>query len=930
MIDIIINNDINDIKCPIKDLTDLISDSIKLLMNDSDPILIIGNVNMAKNIVHDKFSNNQCHTIDEINIIFKDLIKISNNNVMTTISDDGIINDKASIEKKIISIIKEIYHDNHIILSDLFSLLSEIKFKNKISIQESLDYAGMSLSLRIKSFGLIHIKTIDSHFKIGIIYKKLNENELARKQFIICRRITAKLYGELHINVTNCDLQIGLCEKKLHNFDKAYLYFFLCYRTRCLLLSPHHNDVINAFQLITNIRSTSRQRYICSIELKDRIAELKWDSNKSDSLLYYIALYINQLGEDVIVTIDQLKLIINETVRHSLRSSKLQINNDNIKYSLNSTSGSTDTSPLSPMSTLNAPISFLNEEKIDIDGILRLLLVNTASLANNPFLLSKNGNNNDENINFLTNDDEDDKELKKKVKLKSPKSPNKKKKTTLIIEKLTTTNIIDLTTQKDINSSPTDLIDLKNVNDDDSGKFFDHYLQLSSPSNDKDNKDLNASLNLESQSPIPNLSLISQDNCNISNPIKSNTPNLFQLGYQDSILSVDNVTGKRVILKVADSNDILEHNILKLLSLSIFPWLILKNKANKIAEENKLSSIPIAPSLPPPIPPPLPNVWPPKPYPYPENTCNRLGEINSVSKPKGPKLKEIQLDILEGDVEGTIWSESESIFESNELFADFMEEFDKVKKEVKKSNSKLLDSIKVKPELKTTKTKVTSLLDPQRAQNISIMLAKFGKRNITEITGSLQDFNAEALGIGAISSLSMFLPSQAEYEVIKLHVDKMNAQKNEPMKKEFDENGDEIKQVVLKLNKAEEYIYEMGSIKNADIKLTALSASLTAIETKETIEKNAESLINAVHEVRGCSRLRYLLKSILDLGNMINKINNNPVVVGFKLSSLKKLVEIKTNSGESIEKYIVSRIYTAMPEALEIAGNMPSLDEARR
>lgn len=175
----------------------------------------------------------------------------------------------------------------------------------------------------------------------------------------------------------------------------------------------------------------------------------------------------------------------------------------------------------------------------------------------------------------------------------------------------------------------------------------------------------------------------------------------------------------------------------------------------------------------------------------------------------------------------------------------------------------------------------------------------------------------------------MFLPMPAEYEVIKLHVDKINAKKNETKKKEFDDNGDEIKPMLLKLNKAEEYIFEMGSVQNAEIKLSALSSCLTAKETKETIEKNAESLIKAVNEVRGCSRLRYLLKSILHLGNMINKKNNNPIIIGFKLSSLKKLVEIKTNSGDTLEKYIVSKIYTSMPEALEIVGDMPSLDDAK-
>ncbi len=50
---------------------------------------------------------------------------------------------------------------------------------------------------------------------------------------------------------------------------------------------------------------------------------------------------------------------------------------------------------------------------------------------------------------------------------------------------------------------------------------------------------------------------------------------------------------------------------------------------------------------------------------------------------------------------------------------------------------------------------------------------------------------------------------------------------------------------------------------------------------------------------------------------------------GFKLSSLPKLTAMKTNSGETLQQYIVNKLFEQMPEALSLSADMPSLAEAR-
>ena len=53
-------------------------------------------------------------------------------------------------------------------------------------VDEAIDYAGQSLVLCIKSLGLIHEKTAESHFYLAFLYEKCGDTERARKEYRIC------------------------------------------------------------------------------------------------------------------------------------------------------------------------------------------------------------------------------------------------------------------------------------------------------------------------------------------------------------------------------------------------------------------------------------------------------------------------------------------------------------------------------------------------------------------------------------------------------------------------------------------------------------------------------------------------------------------------------------------------------------------------
>jgi lipopolysaccharide biosynthesis regulator YciM len=67
----------------------------------------------------------------------------------------------------------------------LDSVLASTRIKqNKLS--EAMEYVGRCLLIRIQKLGVMHEKTADSHFSLGVLYTQLGETENAVKELRIC------------------------------------------------------------------------------------------------------------------------------------------------------------------------------------------------------------------------------------------------------------------------------------------------------------------------------------------------------------------------------------------------------------------------------------------------------------------------------------------------------------------------------------------------------------------------------------------------------------------------------------------------------------------------------------------------------------------------------------------------------------------------
>lgn len=139
----------------------------------------------------------------QINLVFKELIHF--------VSTDADVD--ASLRNKCMTLLREIFGDDHHVLSEickcgrLCSVLLIIPGTTKINfflynrfiidytlstmklkenkLEEAVEYGGRALLIRVNCFGVMHAKTAESHFNMGIMYKMLGEFDKARREISI-------------------------------------------------------------------------------------------------------------------------------------------------------------------------------------------------------------------------------------------------------------------------------------------------------------------------------------------------------------------------------------------------------------------------------------------------------------------------------------------------------------------------------------------------------------------------------------------------------------------------------------------------------------------------------------------------------------------------------------------------------------------------
>lgn len=74
------------------------------------------------------------------------------------------------------------YISFHIVDYQLADLLGR-----KRHFAQSLEFSGQALLIRVNNYGIVHEKTAESHFALGMLYRHLCLFEKSRQELFICK-----------------------------------------------------------------------------------------------------------------------------------------------------------------------------------------------------------------------------------------------------------------------------------------------------------------------------------------------------------------------------------------------------------------------------------------------------------------------------------------------------------------------------------------------------------------------------------------------------------------------------------------------------------------------------------------------------------------------------------------------------------------------
>ncbi|MCD7458544.1 hypothetical protein HAX54_038557 [Datura stramonium] len=329
---------------------------------------------------------------------------------------------------------------------------------------------------------------------------------------------------------------------------------------------------------------------------------------------------------------------------------------------------------------------------------------------------------------------------------------------------------------------------------------------------------------------------------------------------------------------------------------------------SSLKDDNNLpKSVPSVP--PPPVPFPKVNSLPASPTPPvappPSKNYRRLLSSTMTSRSNSTKkLKPLHWLKISRAVQGSFWAEIEkcsyasksSVIDMPELVYFFsVQNLDQVGSG-KKGNSR------TKFEQKPQKVQ---LIDHRRAYNCEIMLSKV-KIPLHDMLTSVLALEDSALDIDQVENLIKFCPTKEETEVLKGY------------------KGEKEK-----LGRCEQFMLELMQVPRIESKLRVFSFTIQFQSQISELRNNLNIVNSATDQIRGSSKLKGVLQTILYLGNALNQGTARGSAAGFKLDSLLKLTDTRSWSNKmSLMHYLCKILADKLPELLDFSKDLSSLEPA--
>ncbi|KAJ3307681.1 hypothetical protein HDU76_004444, partial [Blyttiomyces sp. JEL0837] len=208
----------------------------------------------------------------------------------------------------------------------------------------------------------------------------------------------------------------------------------------------------------------------------------------------------------------------------------------------------------------------------------------------------------------------------------------------------------------------------------------------------------------------------------------------------------------------------------------------------------------------------------------------------------------------------------------------------------------------------------TTLLDLRRANNVSIGLTRFTRRNINnaELVRGIVELDENLLTVDDLFSLRTLLPTDEERAILKLY-------SSTPKPPD-----------ALPLAPAEAFMLETLKAKDLPQMHAAFVYKLQHPSDVEELREKVKRMMDISTKLRVSDDLKTLLRTVLKLGNMTNYqygagnssyrpwMGKEARALGFKVDGLARLKDVKSADGKwSLMNFLVDMVNQSRPDVLD-------------
>ncbi|EGC36845.1 hypothetical protein DICPUDRAFT_46912, partial [Dictyostelium purpureum] len=308
--------------------------------------------------------------------------------------------------------------------------------------------------------------------------------------------------------------------------------------------------------------------------------------------------------------------------------------------------------------------------------------------------------------------------------------------------------------------------------------------------------------------------------------------------------------------------------------------------ASTSASSADSSGIPLPPGAPPPPPPPGGKLAPSTPQ-----LCSR---------PPNCKMKSYQWTRYRTrNINNTFWKKVNLTKYNDVLPYEHIESlfaaavFEKKEKELKKGSE-------------------VTVIDSKRAQNIGILLSRFKNTSYDQLHDAIYNLDETVLDLETINQMIKYVPSKEEIDCIHA------------FKKKQEELPQEER---MRLGKAEQFIDKISSIPRLTQRIQAIHFKLNFPEKLYQAKPDIRKFNEAFSQLQN-NNIFAVMELILSIGNFINFGTIRGNASGFKIDSINKLADTKSNVREkyTLVHYIIEYLESTQPELLtSIIEEIPSV-----